>query len=329
MYKKSVRYQVLGDRRILFPFIIILSFILHPSFFAYAQHSRLYACTLGSDDPASFMGGSSLGGGLWQSNDTGKTWKQLGWKHVKCYSVDVVNKSNGKIIYEACGNGVLKSTDAGANWKMMTDWRITEVMDIAVDQKSPKNIYIATPGAIWKSDDDGNNWYEADADIPQPIFVSRIKIDPSDHLKIYAATELGLFESKDGGSSWKKRVRSVESVRDMMITSHGLSALIEEKGGLYTYFEWTRVKIDTNLWTFARTQNKFFFGGAKGVYTIQNMLQASPTNVHSIISVGNNLIIGSLSDGVWKNDLSSENSSCKRSGLEKLQIWRLKIVDIK
>src|SRR4051812_3451706 len=54
-----------------------------------AQHTRLFACALASDEPTAFMGGSSIGAGLWQSDDTAKTWKQLGWKHVKCYSVDV------------------------------------------------------------------------------------------------------------------------------------------------------------------------------------------------------------------------------------------------
>src|SRR5947209_6490013 len=175
--------------------LIISVFITQHS--ALAQHTCLYACALASDDPTAFMGGSSIGAGLWQSDDTGKIWKQLGWKHVKCYSVDVSN--NGKVIYEACGNGLLKSTDEGKSWRMMTDWRMTEVMDVAVDQKNPKTVYIATPGAIWKSDDGGNTWYEADTDIPYPIFVSRIKIDPSDHKKIYVATENGLYESKDGG----------------------------------------------------------------------------------------------------------------------------------
>src|ERR1051325_3414940 len=142
-------------------FIIIFFYVSlsteHLALPVVARHARLYACALGSDDPAFFMGGSSIGGGLWQSDDTGKTWKQLGWKHVKCYSVDVVNKSNGKIIYQACGNGVLKSNDDGISWRMLTDCRMTEVMDIAVDQLSPNIIYIATPGAIWKSDDAGES----------------------------------------------------------------------------------------------------------------------------------------------------------------------------
>ena len=211
MNKAGARWQVLGVKYAICAFVFCSSFILHPSSLSthpssfILAHTRLYACVIGSDSVGALMGGSTLGSGLWQSDDTAKTWKQIGWKHVKCYSVDVVNKSNGKIIYEACGNGVMRSTDYGATWRMLTDWRITEVMDIAIDQKAPKNIYIATPGAIWKSMDGGDSWFEADTDIPYPIFVSRIKIDSKDHLKVYCATESGLYESKDGGLSWKRK----------------------------------------------------------------------------------------------------------------------------
>jgi hypothetical protein len=331
MQNKRIKYWKLGPKKIFFLFLFFFIFILYPSSLILAQHTRLYACALGSNDPAAFMGGSSIGGGLWQSDDSGKTWKQLGWKHVKCYSVDIVNTSNGKIIYQACGNGVLKSTDAGATWRILTDWRITEVMDIAVDQKSPKNIYIATPGAIWKSDDGGDNWYETDSDIPYPIFVSRIKIDPTNHQKIYAATESGLYESKDGGLSWEKRAESGESVREMIVTAHGLSAWVENEGFCIAFEnkKWVHGNLKNNLWAVVRAQNKLFFGGANGAFSAQEIFQESPKNVHSLTTIGDNIFIGSLNDGVWKYDLSKPIAPCEKMGLNNLQIWRLKAVEIK
>jgi photosystem II stability/assembly factor-like uncharacterized protein len=266
------------NRRILSStFIIFLSAAFYfPFSIAYSQHTRLYACALANDDPAAFMGGSSIGAGLWQSDDTGRTWKQLGWKHVKCYSVDVVHKSNGKIIYQACGNGVLKSVDAGSTWKMLTDWRITEVLDIAVDQKAPNNIYIATPLAIWKSDDAGENWYEANTDIPSPIFASRIHIG-EDHLHIIATTEKGIYESHDGSINWK-------------IT------------------------------------NKMFLSEAE---VEASHLRDVPKNIHSVELIGADLFIGSLSGGVWRKNGISSQQTPERVGLDQLQIWRLKAVEIK
>src|SRR5438874_10710932 len=297
-------------------FFFFLFLILHPSSHILAQHTRLYACALANDDPAAFMGGSSLGAGLWQSDDAGKNWKHLGWKHVKCYSVDVTN--NGKIIYEACGNGVLKSTDAGSTWKMMTDWRISEVLDIAIDQKKTNTIYIATPGAIWKSDDGGNNWYEADTDIPYPIFVSRIKIDPSDHSKIYAATENGLYISKDGGVEWVNSGTKSSALHDFIINDMGGFAGIDSIGIL--------VWRDTNTNIMAingSNRNPAYFQsplypGEKGTFKIVHGkaidLPETPKNIHSMISVGSFLFIGSLDGGIWK--YNSHYELPVRSGLE-------------
>src|SRR5437660_7847217 len=111
---------------------------------AHAQHLRIFACAIANDSAGAFMGGSSNGSGLYQSDDTGKTWKHLGWDNIKCYSMDMVESSNGRILYMATGLGVLKSTDYGEHWKQITDWRVSEVMDILVDSFNPDTLHIAT-----------------------------------------------------------------------------------------------------------------------------------------------------------------------------------------
>ncbi len=319
----------MGVRKI-FSIVFLLSFfIVSPSSFA---HTRIYACVIGSDSAGALVGGSTLGSGLWQSDDSARTWKQLGWKHVKCYSVDVVQKSNGKKIYMACGNGVLRSTDAGITWRMITDWRITEVMDIVIDQKEPKNIYIGTPGAIWKSNDGGDTWYEADSDIPYPIFVSRIKIDPQDHLKVYAATESGVYVTKDGGLEWKLTEPNPGSARDMGI---------ENDGRIETVFyqdsssPGTRKGQYSDYWCLFRNHGKaynnvLFLGGPKGGIWKNDdnsgIIPGSSPNIHSMEKIGDELIIGSLS-GVMRWDFSDRESTSIWSGLSG-QVWRLKTVEI-
>ncbi|MDP4220527.1 MAG: hypothetical protein Q8916_15115 [Bacteroidota bacterium] len=308
---------------------VVCSCLLFYSSIALSQHIRLYACTIGNDDPSAFMGGSSIGSGLWQSDDTARTWIQIGWKHVKCYSMDLVEKSNGKIIFQACGNGILRSTDGGVNWRMVTDWRITEVLDLCIDQKYPKNIYVATPEAIWKSNDGGDNWYEADTDIPEPRFTSRITIDPLDYKRIYAGTETGLYESKNGGLSWKKRSGSGMAVREMIVTSHGLSAWVEEDGHFSEFKnkKWLRKAILSKGWALCHYQNDLTIGGAGGIFMqdTANSVFGAPKNVHSLVTIGDNLYLGSLSGGVWKYLLSEKSEgSFERSGLDKLQVWRMR-----
>ncbi|MDP4198911.1 MAG: hypothetical protein Q8922_10775 [Bacteroidota bacterium] len=132
--------------------VLLLTNVLH------AQHLRIFACAIGNDSTGAFLGGSSNGSGLYQSDDTGKTWRHLGWNNIKCFSMDMVQSSNGRIIYEATGLGVLRSTDYGEHWKQLTDWRISEVMDVAVNQKNPEEIYIATAHGPWWTEDAGKTW---------------------------------------------------------------------------------------------------------------------------------------------------------------------------
>ena len=329
--KSGLRYHVAGVRKILFPFLTLSFFILHPSSLILAQHTRLYACALASDDPAAFMGGSSLGSGLWQSDDTAKTWKQLGWKHVKCYSVDVVNNSNGKIIYQSCGNGVLRSTDAGVNWKLLTDWRVTEVMDIVIDQQEPNNIYIATSDGIWKSDDGGNTWYETDIGIPYPIFVSRIKIDPVNHLNVYAATENGLYESKDGAALWNKVKGGSGAIRDMIIGRSGAEAWVDDDGGCYFNGAKHFIRADSlgSFWCIIKRRDRYLAGGARSIFASKGDFESADLkNIHSMTIIGGTLFMASLDGGVWRKNLLDNGAIPIQTGLPDLQVWRIKTVEI-
>src|SRR5688572_7243335 len=83
---------------------LALSMLLFCALPAHSKHTRLYACVLADNTPGNFLGASSLGSGLWTSDDTGKTWKHLGWEHGKTYSVDILNSSKGKTIYLARGD---------------------------------------------------------------------------------------------------------------------------------------------------------------------------------------------------------------------------------
>jgi hypothetical protein len=142
-----------------------------------AQHLRIFACAIANDSAGAFMGGSSNGSGLYQSDDTGKSWKHLGWDNIKCYSMDAVQSSNGRILYMATGLGVLRSSDYGEHWKQITDWRISEVLDVSVAQADTKKITILTPlrsesesgidpttlyyfRKVWQSQDSGKTWTE-------------------------------------------------------------------------------------------------------------------------------------------------------------------------
>ena len=180
----------------------LLAMTLLLSSTANAQHLRIYACAIGNDSVGASMGGSSNGSGLYQSDDTGKTWNHLGWDNIKCYSMDEVQFSNGRILYEATGLGILRSTDYGEHWKQITDWRISEAMDVAVNKKNPNEIYIATAHGPWRTKDGGKKWELLLKGLSIP-YSSRIVVDSGINGQILIASEGGIFKLISD-SAWQK-----------------------------------------------------------------------------------------------------------------------------
>ncbi len=106
-------------------------------------------------------------GGIFQSNDSGKTWQRIG----------------------------LKDASMGV------------IRDIAIDLHSPVNsrtIYLATEKkGIYKSSDGGKTWQNVTAGLPKTYQDSyQVKLTP-DGKKLYAGTKAGLLVSKNGGRSWQ------------------------------------------------------------------------------------------------------------------------------
>ena len=294
-----------------------------------AQHTRLYAVVVGNDDPANFMAGSSLGSGLWQSDDTGRTWQQLGWKHIKAFSMDL--DSNGRILYLAAGNGVLKSTNYGETWKVMTDWRVAEVMDVLVVKSTP-NIIASTAHGVIKSTDAGHTWRPAHDGIATP-YTSRLHF----HRNIlYACNEDGIFTSTDLGSNWKLVTGSPKGMRDITTFGDQLWAVGDSAETMLTsQGHWIESSaIRSALWAphYSATLQKRFAGGIDGAMEYRLSLQGysiynGPPNVHAITSIGSQIFAGTLGDGIWtRNDTAGD---WEQIALPKSQVWTLKAVDIK
>jgi hypothetical protein len=297
---------------------------------AYAQHTRLYAVVAGNDDPANFMAGSSLGSGLWQSDDTGRTWKQLGWKHIKAFSMD--HDSNGRVLYLAAGNGVLKSTDYGESWKVTTDWRVAEVMDVKVIPEEPSIVIAATAHGVIKSTDAGNSWESAHKGIATP-YTSRLHFQND---ILYACNEDGIYTSTDLGNDWKIVTGSPKAVRGITALNDQVWAVGDSEEIMLTSLgRWIDNRPSRSaLWSphYSVTLQKRFAGGIDGVWEYRVSLHgysvcSGPPNVHSITSIGSQMLAGTLGDGIWVRD--GLDGDWEKLALSKAQVWTLIAVDIK
>lgn len=293
------------------------------------SHVRVYAVVLANDSAGQFLGASSKGSGLYQSDDTGKSWTHLGWENIKSYSMDLVRSTNGRVLYLATGLGVLKSEDYGAHWRQMTDWKVAEVMDVAVNQKDPREVWIATPSGPWYSDDSGRSWTLMTSGM-QSKYCSRIVFDTTDYRSLILAAEDGAYTLRLGsdigrrGLYWKRvaeidrPVRAVAQYRNgWNVEGDGISArvigdaatAIKHRGAV----RWT-VSIDPGQ------SNAFFiFGGLAGA-DWHRAAQSEAINVKDVASsalVAPEMLLGTLGKGVYRRSTNSYT-------LDGRQVWTLR-----
>jgi hypothetical protein len=296
-----------------------------------AQHTRIYAVVAGNDDPANNMAGSSLGSGLWQSDDTGRTWRQLGWKHIKAFSMD--HDSNGRMLYLAAGNGVLKSSDYGESWKVMTDWRVAEVMDVMIHPRKRNIVLAATGRGVIRSTDAGATWNKASRGIDQP-YTSKLY---SFEGEVYVCAEDGLFYTRDEARSWHLVNGSPSAVRAVSRPTDRWDVVAAGENSVLQFNAKRELKVTslpgTSVWDLCYWQARparglHLLAGNDGIaaYSFGEIPTFSgPKNVHAIVTVGNHVIAGTLGEGLM---ISDDLTEWRQLGLPKSQVWRIKLARV-
>ena len=130
-------------------------------------------------EPETYYFGS-VGGGVWKTNDAGRTWNPiLDSQPVASIGAIAVAPSNPQIIYVgsgeadmrssiSVGNGMYKSTNGGRTWAHigLTDSR--QIGRILVDPKDADKVFVAALGhaygpnnerGVFRSNDGGTNWH--------------------------------------------------------------------------------------------------------------------------------------------------------------------------
>jgi photosystem II stability/assembly factor-like uncharacterized protein len=179
-------------------------------------------------------------GGVWKTNDYGRTWNPI-FDQMSTGSVGdiAVSESNPNVIYVGCGegiqrpdlsvgDGVYKSTDAGKTWTNMGLRDGQQIGDIIIDPKNENRVFVAVLGhpygpnterGVYRSLDGGKTW-ERVLYKDENTGAIQVSFDPNDSNTLYAdlwagrqgpwengawnGPESGLYKSTDGGNTWKK-----------------------------------------------------------------------------------------------------------------------------
>jgi photosystem II stability/assembly factor-like uncharacterized protein len=172
-------------------------------------------------------------GGMWRSEDGGKTWKNIGLKDGRHIIRIIIHPRNPDIVWAAVvghlfgpndERGVFKTTDGGKTWrKVLYVNNQTGASDLVMEPGNPNVFYagtwrvIRTPhslesggegSGLWKSTDGGETWKNITASkgLPKGTWgIVGVAVAPSNTDRVYAILENangGLYSSADGGQTW-------------------------------------------------------------------------------------------------------------------------------
>jgi len=192
------------------------------------------------DQPFTFYQGAT-GGGVFKTEDGGKTWINIsdGYFNTGSVGAIAVAPSDPNVIYtgmgETCirgnmsaGDGVYRSTDEGKTWKHVGLGDTQFIGEIVVHPDNPDIVWVAALGhtfgtegnetrGVFKSADGGETWEKVLYHNEHAGAVD-IEIDPNNPRVLYASLweayrnpwEMssggpgsGLYKSTDGGSTWE------------------------------------------------------------------------------------------------------------------------------
>ncbi len=201
---------------------------------------RVLTVTGIAGNPSRFYFGA-VGGGVWRSDNAGRTWDPLfDAQGIASIGAIAAAPSAPRILYAgtgeadmrsdiAWGDGVYRSTDAGASWTRVGLSDSRQIGRILVDPHDPNRVFVASLGhaggpnaerGLFRTADGGRTWKRVlfedentgaidaafDPRNPRTIFAAlwRTRRPP---WNVYAPSRgpgSGLYRSTDGGNTWSR-----------------------------------------------------------------------------------------------------------------------------
>lgn len=189
-------------------------------------------------------------GGVWKTDDYGRTWKPLFDREATGSVGDIaVSPSHPNIVYVgtgeglhrpdlAIGDGMFKSTDGGATWKHIGLSDAQQIGRVVVHPTNPEIVFAAVLGhpygpnemrGVYRTKDGGINW-EKVLYINHNTGAIQVEFDPNNPEILFAdmwehregpwengsfsGPNSGLHKSTDGGNTWKKITTGLPTATD-------------------------------------------------------------------------------------------------------------------
>ncbi len=146
-------------------------------------------------------------GGVFRSDDGGRTWKELPGPHGKSIRALAMAPSDHNTLVIGALDGVFRSSNAGATWERITPENhmaienhssLRNFVSVAIDPQNPDVIYAGTRHLPWKTTDGGAHWHNLKEGILDDSDVFSIIVDPKVPSRVYASACSGIYKSDNG-----------------------------------------------------------------------------------------------------------------------------------
>jgi photosystem II stability/assembly factor-like uncharacterized protein len=177
---------------------------------------------------------SSMGDGVYKSEDAGATWKHIGLDNSRHIANIQIHPTQPDIIYVAVQGaqygpsmerGIYRTQDGGKSWKKVLYVNETVgAASLSMDMNNPRILYAAlwehsrspwqmqsggTHSGIYKSTDAGDTWERLEKGLPEVIGKAGISVSRANSNLVYINLEAegdaaGVYRSDNGGKEWKQ-----------------------------------------------------------------------------------------------------------------------------
>lgn len=146
-------------------------------------------------------------GGVFRSDDAGKTWKELPGTHGKSIRAMAMAATDHNLLVIGALEGVFRSRDGGATWERITPENpdvlenhasMKNFVSVAIDPQNPDVMYAGTRHLAWKTTNGGQTWHNVKDGMLDDSDVFSIIIDPKTPSRVYASACSGIYKSDNG-----------------------------------------------------------------------------------------------------------------------------------
>jgi photosystem II stability/assembly factor-like uncharacterized protein len=157
--------------------------------------------------------GTSSGGSIWKSSDSGQTFnpKVTIDEKTKISSADVLSfvfdPQNSNVIYIGTKeNGIFKTSDGAEHWERLT-FPPLKIYGLTIDRNNNHRLYASGVyqdiAKMYRSDDAGKDWKEIYTEPGKGTVITALGSNPSAPDILYAGTSAGVvIKSTNGGETW-------------------------------------------------------------------------------------------------------------------------------